>query len=263
MAEPSYWGAVSVTALVAGTLALTGTLFPLQSQDPDSLPPTAPDTSQESVNALTEAERAAGWRLLFDGTSFDGWRGYRSDSMPSSWTIEQGALHLRWDTSASATIVTTERYDHFELRLEWRIAAGGNSGIMYRVTEAAEAPYRTGPEYQLLDNRVLDDAGEPRRQAGSLYGLYAPSEDVTRPVGQYNRARIVVRGDHVEHWLNGKKLLEAEIGSDRWENRVAGTKFAEYPAFAEAKTGYIALQDHGHRVWFRDIKLRPLGPNQQ
>lgn len=262
MAEPSYRGAASVAALVAGTLILTATLVPPHPQAADAPHPTVTDTSHDSVNALTEAERAAGWRLLFDGTSFDGWRSYRSDSMPSSWTIEQGVLHLQRDTATWATIVTTETYDHFELRLEWRIAAGGNSGIMYRVTEAAEAPFRTGPEYQLLDNRVLDDSGEPRHQAGSLYGLYAPAEDVTRPVGQYNQARILVRGNHVEHWLNGRKLLEAEIGSNNWEERVAGTKFADYPAFAEAEAGHIALQDHGHPVWFRAIKLRPLGPNQ-
>lgn len=253
--------------IVLGGIILVALLYVTMSSSPPSASD-EPETSEEggapvpdTLNTLSEAEREAGWQLLFDGDSTAGWRGYQRDSMPAGWTVEEGALHFEGKGENSTTIVTTGQYDHFELRLEWKIGPKGNSGIIYRATEDTEDPYRTGPEYQVLDNRALDDPEGSKHQAGALYGLYAPSEDATRPVGQYNEARIVVRGDHIEHWMNGTKLLEAEIGSEEWQERVAGTKFADWPQFAEATEGRIALQDHGHPVWFRDIKLLPLMPD--
>lgn len=219
--------------------------------------PSASASVPDTVNTLTEAEREAGWQLLFDGSSLDGWRGYQQDEVPDSWTIEEEAIHFPGDDDNGGTIITTNTYDHFELRLEWKISPEGNSGVMYRVTEDTDAAYKTGPEFQVLDNAALEET-DSLHQAGALYGLYAAREDATKPVGQYNEARIVVRGSHVEHWMNGTKLLDAEMGSDDWNQRVAGTKFADWPQFATAESGYIALQDHGDPVWFRDIKLRPL-----
>lgn len=248
--------------VVLGGLLLIGALYVLLSsnaEDPATAS-TATTSVPDSVNTLTDAEREAGWRLLFDGTSLDGWRGYQRDSIPGGWTVEDEAIHFEGEGPNSTTMITADTYDHFELRIEWKIAPESNSGIMYRVTESAETAYRTGPEYQIIDNAVLDSTAGPKHQTGALYGLYAPPEDVARPVGQYNETRIVVRGAHVEHWLNGTKLLEAEIGSDTWKQRVAGTKFADWPEFAQATDGHIALQDHGHPVWFRDVKLRPLTP---
>lgn len=227
---------------------------------PDGNPSTSASIP-DSVNALTEAERREGWQLLFDGRSLDNWRGFQRDSVPAGWTVENGAMHLTGEASAPdgdppLTLVTTDAYSDFELRLEWKISPGGNSGILYRVSEQENLPYETGPEYQVLDNAVLDD--EPVHQSGALYGLYAPENDVTRPVGTYNETRIVVRGAHVEHWLNGTKLLEAEIGSDTWQQTVEDTKFANWSNFAQMEDGHIALQDHGHPVWYRDIRIRSL-----
>lgn len=251
---------IILMALVGGLLM--GALYETISGDPDSASrnQTAGAASTDTVNVLTEAERTAGWRLLFDGSSLDGWRGYQRDSVPGGWTIDDAALHFTGDGEHSTTIVTTGTYDDFDLRIEWKIAPNGNSGIMYRATEVADDPYRTGPEYQVLDNSTLDSTAGSPHQAGALYGLYAPATDVTRPVGQYNEARIVVNGARVEHWLNGTRLLTADLGSEEWNERIAGTKFAKYEAFAEAEAGHIALQDHGHPVWFRDVKLRPLTP---
>lgn len=263
MSTSSTLGPGSDDLLVFGALVLIGILSVSLSgctdrpADETAASSSVPDT----INTLAEAERDAGWQLLFDGESIDGWRGYQRDSMPGGWTVEKGALHFEGEGPNSTTIITTEQFDHFDLRFEWKVDSLGNSGVMYRVLETDGPPYHTGPEYQVLDNAVHADANEPKHEAGALYGLYAPSTDVTRPVGQYNEARIVVRGNHVEHWLNGTKLLEAEIGSKTWKERVAGTKFADWPDFAQATTGYIALQDHNHPVWYRDIKLRPLNPD--
>jgi hypothetical protein len=221
-------------------------------------------TVPDSVNTLPDAERQAGWRLLFDGKSLDGWRGFRRDSVPRGWTVEAGAMHFTGAASSQdgappLTLVTADRYADFDLRLEWKISPEGNSGVMYRVSEDEPLPYMTGPEYQILDHAVLGDSAAAER-SGALFGLIAPSTDATRPVGQFNETRIVVQGPHLEHWLNGTKLLEAEIGSDTWTRRIEGTKFANWPRFAQPDAGRIALQDHGYPVWFRDVKIRPLSP---
>lgn len=251
----------SVVLMAFGAIALIGILYAVLTVDaerPAEASASAPGS--DTVNTLTEAERAAGWQLLFDGETLDGWRGYQRDSAPDGWTVKDDALHFRGEVPNSTSIITTDQFGHFELRLEWKIAPEGNSGVIYRVTEAAKSAARTGLEYQVLDNAVHAGNDAPTREAGALYGLYAPSRDVTRPVGEYNETRIVVRGPHVEHWMNGTKLVEAEIGSDAWSERVAGTKFADWPHFAQATKGHIALQDHNHPVWYRDIKLRPLSP---
>lgn len=240
--------------LIALTFALGAVVLyvALSSEAEDtSTDPSVSDT----VNVLTEDEREAGWKRLFDGSTLDDWRGYQQDQVPSGWTVDEGAIHFQGEGHEGGTLLTAERYDHFELRIEWKISSEGNSGIMYRVTEEDDVPYKSGPEFQVLDNAAVDD---PVHQAGALYGLYPTQTDATNPVGEFNESRILVRGSHVEHWMNGTKLLEAEMGSDQWNQRVSETKFADYPHFAEAEAGYIALQDHGDPVWFRDIKLRPL-----
>lgn len=228
----------------------------LSSEAEDTSPPPASSSAvPDTVNVLTDAERKTGWRLLFDGSTLDGWRGYQQEEVPDGWTVENGAVHFAGEDSDGGTLVTDDTYDHFELRLQWKISPEGNSGILYRVTEEDDEAYKSGPEFQVLDNAVTDD---PLYQAGALYGLYPVETKATNPVGQYNETRIVVRGSHVEHWMNGTKLLEAEIDSDHWNQRVSETKFDDYPHFSRAETGFIALQDHGDPVWFRDIKLRPL-----
>ena len=159
------------------------------------------------------------------------------------------------DPAKADDIITTDKYANFDLQFDWKISKNGNSGVYYHVIEAGEHGYETGPEYQLLDNAH----GEPPLQrAASLFGLYAPSKDVTKPVGEFNHSRLVVDHGHVEHWLNGVKVAEYQIGSADFKARVAGTKFAHWPLFATADTGYISLQDHESVVAFRDIKIKPL-----
>ena len=205
-------------------------------------------------NRLTPDEAAAGWKLLFDGT-MDGWRGYRRDDAPAGWTVEGDALAFTPGVEAG-DLMTVDRYADFELVFEWRVTEGGNSGVFYRATEAERAPYWTGPEYQILDNLRHADGANPETSAGSNYALHAPAEDVTRPAGEWNRARIVVNGAHVEHWMNDVKLLEYELWSDGWREIVADTKFADWPGYGMARTGHIGLQDHGDPVWYRNIKIR-------
>jgi hypothetical protein len=213
-------------------------------------------SSQENPqNMLTPSEREAGWRLLFDGKTTRGWRGYRKDSMPAGWQVVDGALTR---VAPAGDIVTIEQFDNFELSLEWRVAPGGNSGIFYRVTEDGEHPWHSGPEMQVLDDAAHADGRSPLTSAGALYGLYPAPRGVSKPAGEWNAARIVLNGSHVEHWLNGTKVVEAELGSPDWQARVARSKFDTLPRYGRNQSGHIGLQDHGDRVEYRNIKLRVL-----
>ena len=218
-----------------------------------ALPPAA--RAQASRNTLTPAERAAGWRLLFDGKTTTGWRGWKMDTLPSGWQVVDGALTR---VRRAADIITTEKFKNFELSLEWKIAPNGNSGIFYRASEDDDAIYWSAPEMQ-----VLDDAGHPDGQsrltaAGSDYGLYPSPAGVVKPAGQWNQVRLVVNGNHVEHWLNGVKVVEYELGSPDWEARVKASKFAPHPHYGRNPEGYIGLQEHDYWVAYRNIKIRVL-----
>ncbi len=193
------------------------------------------------------------WRTLFDGTSLDAWRGYRRDGVPAGWQVVDGALTR---VAPAGDLITRDQFGDFELMLEWKVAKGGNSGIMYRVTEGAGETYESGPEMQVLDDSRHPDGGSRLTAAGALYGLYPAPAGVVRPAGEWNAVRIVARGGHVEHWLNGVKVVECEIGSSEWEARVASGKFREWPRFGRAASGHIALQDHGDWVVYRDIRIR-------
>ena len=213
-----------------------------------------PAAAAAPLNTLTTREKAAGWRLLFDGRTTAGWRNWKKPGVDAGWRVEDGALVCA-DPKATSDLVSIDAYGDFELAFEWRISPKGNSGIYFHVLEEGEHGYESGPEFQLLDNAR---GFPPKEQAGSLFGLYAPSADVTRPVGDFNQSRLVVRRGHVEHWLNGVKVVEYELNSPDFKARVAGTKFERWPLFAKASTGRIALQDHGDGVAFRNIKLRPM-----
>ena len=203
-------------------------------------------------NTLTPAETAAGWRLLYDGKSLDGWRAFKHDAPDAGWTAK-GVLSP--DPKTSKDIITKEQFENFELSFQWKISAKGNSGVMFHVIEVGDETYQSGPEYQVLDNAH----GEPPpQQAASLFALYAPSMDVTRPAGDWNLGKIRVDHGRVEHWLNGVKVLEYEIGSADFKTKVDHSKFRQWPQFASARTGHIALQNHGDAVWFRDLKIRVL-----
>jgi hypothetical protein len=212
-------------------------------------------TAQRGAHTLTEAEARDGWRLLFDGETLKGWRGFRSESPPAGWKAIDGAL-VR--DGAGGDIMTVDQFASFELRLEWKLAKGGNSGIMFHVTQDGGQTYETGPEFQVLDNAGHKDGGNSMTSAGSNYALHPPVRDVTRPIGEWNEVRLIVHGAHVEHWMNGVKLLEYELWSDDWNARVKASKFNKMPHYGRAKRGHIALQDHGDPVWYRTIKIRPL-----
>jgi hypothetical protein len=212
--------------------------------------------SQENLqDMLTPAEREAGWRLLFDGKTTNGWRGYRKDSMPAGWQVVDGALTR---VAPAGDIVTIHQYDDFELALEWRVAPGGNSGIFYRVTEDGDYPWQSGPEMQVLDDAAHADGRSPLTSAGALYGLYPAPRGISKPAGEWNTARIVLNGNHVEHWLNGTRVVEAELGSPDWQARLERSKFDTLPRYGRNRSGHIGLQDHGDRVEYRSIKLRLL-----
>ncbi len=230
-------------------------LAPVLACHPAAAPTTTAPAAAAALNALSADEQAQGWRLLFDGKSTAGWRAYRADSMPAGWQVVDGALTR---VGRAGDILTREQFANFELTLDWKIAEGGNSGIMYRVSEDDDADYWSGPEMQVLDDERHPDAHSRLTAAGSDYGIYASPAGVVNPAGTWNRVRIVVNRNHVEHWLNGLKVVEYELGSDDWTERVAASKFAPHPHYGRNKSGYIALQDHGDWVAYRNIKIRVL-----
>ena len=236
-------------------LALSATLCACSSSGAPRPTAPAPVAASAATNTLTSAERVAGWRLLFDGRTTDGWRGFRKTSIPSAWKVVDGALTR---TGEGGDIVTTQKFKNFELTLEWKVAPGGNSGIFYRASEDDDAIYWTAPEMQVLDD-ARHPAGKSRlTAAGSAYGLYEAPAGIVRPAGQWNQVRIIVNGRHVEHWLNGVRMLQYELWSPDWEMRVHGSKFAPHPHYGRNSEGFIGLQDHGDWVAYRSIKIRVL-----
>ena len=195
------------------------------------------------------------WDSLLGSDPSSHWRGYRRSDLPSGWQMMDGALTR---VGPGGDIITRDTYDNFELTLEWKISPGGNSGIFFHVVEDStlSAVYLTGPEMQVLDNSRHADGKTPNTSAASNFALHAPARDATRPVGEWNQARLLVNGSHVEHWLNGEKLVEYELWSDDWKQRVQASKFKAWPRYGMARAGHIALQDHGDWVAFRNIRIR-------
>jgi hypothetical protein len=231
-----------LSLLLLGALALSGARA-TQAQD------------TPAMNTLTPAEKENGWKLLFDGATLKGWRAFGKKSAPAGWAVEGGALTR---VAEAGDLITQKQYRDFELVLEWNISEGGNSGIMFRVTEGSEASYETGPEMQVLDDARHADGHNRLTSAGSAYGLYAAPAGIVKPAGEWNQVRLIVKGKHVEQWLNGTKVVEYELQSSDWEAKVAASKFKQWPGYGRAPKGYIALQDHGDRVAYRNIKIREL-----
>lgn len=254
------WLAAGLLALPATACSqqaprdIDGRAAPSGDADRQDAPPRDADP-QEAMNTLTEAEREAGWRLLFDGESLDRWRGYRMESLPDGWRAVDGMLAR---VAPAGDIITREAFGSFELSFEWRVEEGGNSGVLYLVTEEADRIWEAAPEMQILDDANHRDGRSPATSAGAAYALYPAPRGVVKPAGEWNSARVVVDGTRVEHWLNGQKLLEYELGSEDFDRRVAESKFAEWPLFAQARSGHIGLQDHGDPVWYRNIKIREI-----
>jgi len=224
-------------------------------------------------NELTAAERATGWRLLFDGRTLSGWRGLGYDSVPTAhWKVADGAIEKiasgnvpklpDGQPAHGGDLMTVDSFGDFELAFEWKVAPGANSGVKYNVSEQlsmSQAPNHAalGFEYQILDDDRHEDGKLPSHRAGALYDLIAPNaRKHVRPVGEWNRSRIVFRGRHGEHWLNGEKIVAFDLETPRMDSLIAASKYRSIPGFAERRKGHIVLQDHGDEAYFRSIKVR-------
>lgn len=220
----------------------------------------------DEPNTLSAEEKAAGWTLLFNGQNLDGWHNFKSEGVKPGWQIKDGLLVCA-DPHNAGDLVTRDSFGAFELQLDYNISEGGNSGIMYHVTEQGDRVWQTGPEVQLEDNAK---AADPQR-CGWLYGLYQPPVDdktgkpldATKPAGEWNHIRILITPEKCEHEVNGVKYFDYVIGSDDFNERVAKSKFGKMPYFAKSPTGFLSLQgDHG-QVSFRNIKVRKLDAPKQ
>jgi hypothetical protein len=215
------------------------------------------------LNTLTTKEKAGGWKLLFDGTDTNAWRAYAHPDFPTNgWVVEDGCLK-NVGGAHGGDLVTKEEFTDFDLKFDWRIAPGGNSGVKYLVKEGKTGKAGVGFEYQVLDDEKNEDSRNgPNRQAGALYYLIAPNKSKRlKPVGKFNESEIIVRGQHVEHWLNGAKIVECELGSAALKDAIAKSKFAKITWYGQKRTTVILLQDHGDTVWFRNLKIKPLKPD--
>jgi alpha-3'-ketoglucosidase len=212
-------------------------------------------TLSERPNTLSAEEREAGWELLFDGSTMSGWRGYNRDDLPAGWVAQDGMLTR---SGEGGDIISDRQFTDFDLTVEWRVEASGNSGIFYRAAEGEEWIYHSAPEMQVLDDDGHRDGQNPLTSAGANYGLHAAPRGVVHAAGEWNIARIVVEGSHVEHWLNGDRIVEYDLGSLEWKALVAASKFGEWPAYGRAERGHIGLQDHGDPVWYRNMKIREI-----
>ena len=198
----------------------------------------------------------AEWIVLFDGEKVNGLRGYKQKGLPESWVIVDGAL--KTISGHGVDLISEDVYKNFELELEWKVPKGGNSGIFYFATEEGKHIYESAPEMQVLDNIAHRDGLRDVTTAGSLYDLIAPIKNVVKTVGEFNQVRIKVEDNHVEHWLNGIKILEYEYQSEHMKALIAKSKFKTMPLFAKASSGHIGLQgDHGE-IWYRNIRIRKL-----
>lgn len=225
-------------------------------------------TPEVALNTLSAAEKAAGWMLLFDGKTTKGWRNYNKQTIGERWKVADGVLYLDvsnknadgFQVGGGGDIITDAEYENYEMRIEWKIAKCGNSGIIYHIHEDASIryPWQTGPELQLIDNDCHPDAKFENRRACSLYDMYVATPQTAKPIGEWNKVRLVCKGDLVEHWLNGKKVVSTTMGSAEWNALIPKSKWKDHPKFGTFRKGHIGLQDHGDGISFRNIKLRKL-----
>lgn len=229
----------------------------------------------EQPNTLSQVEKDQGWQLLFDGNSLDGWIGLGRDQIPEAhWTIENNAIKKipsgEVPTAADGQpleggdIMTVDTYRNFEFKWEWKISEGGNSGIKYNVSEEMSTSHEPvygalGFEYQILDDEEHPDGEDPTHRSGGLYDLISPNDQKElMPVGEWNKSRLVFNGNHGEHWLNARKVVEFDLNTDEFQQRFEESKYANIEGFADKRSGHIVLQDHGDAVWYRNLKIRVL-----
>lgn len=211
-------------------------------------------------NQLTSKDKNQGYTLLFNGTNLNGWHSYLKDRPGSAWSVENGAITLNPDSGIGGDLTTDGVYKNFILKLEWKISKGGNSGIIFDVHESPQYKdtYVTGPEMQVLDNKSYVDNVKPSQLAGSLYDLVAAPQSAAKPAGKWNKVKIKLLHGHLKFWLNGKKVVDTQMWDDHWNEMVNQSKFKDMEGFAAYKKGHIALQDHGGRVWYRNIEIKKL-----
>ena len=250
--------------LTAGALILSMACTP--AEKPQEQQTTAVDPC-EGLNTLTEAEKAEGWELLFDGKTMTGWHGYNGGNL-AAWSIEDCALKTEgtednYGSDQRVDLTTDGDYTSFELSIEWKATTAGNSGLLYGAIEDPKytTGWETAPEYQFLDDVGWPEPEELKDSTytGANYDMHAPSDQKElKPVGEWNTSGLVVNGPKVEHWLNGRKILEFERWTDEWKKRRDGTKWKEYPDYGLAETGRVVIQDHGSLFWFRNVKIREI-----
>ena len=214
--------------------------------------------SKQKDNTLSKKEKKEGWVLLFDGTSMNGWRHYKNREA-DGWAIANGELYCKENGVAKrADLITADQYENYELQIDWKISPKKNSGIVYMVTEDNGASYESGPEYQLIDDLGYPEKLSDKQLSGANYDMQAPSTKVAKPSGEFNHTKIVINKGHVEHWLNGAKVVEYELWSKEWEQQKENSKWKNVKPYGMSKKGYIALQDHGGGIAFKNIKIKPL-----
>ena len=220
-------------------------------------------TEQRSESsAINPTEKTTdGYILLFDGKTLQGWRTYKNKPN-NSWEVADGILHCKpfqdGIENFRSDLITEEQYENFELQFEWKISHQGNSGVIFRVSEDYNESFQTGPEYQVLDDENYPGDVKNEHFSGGNFGMHAPQNKILNPVGEWNNSKLIVNGNHVEHWLNGSKTVEYELYSEDWTNLKNNSKWVEFPEYATVKKGYIALQDHSSEVWYRNIKIKVL-----
>jgi hypothetical protein len=217
-------------------------------------------TTTHELNELTPEEIDKGWVLLFDGKTLDGWKGYNKEL--NGWKVHKGTLMSEGigPSNGGGDIMTVKEYDNFELSVEWKISKQGNSGIIYLIHETPEynQTYSTGPEYQVLDDLGWPDKLNELNLTASNYDMHAAVGKDVKPAMEWNTARIIKDKDQVEHWLNGKKVVEYTLWDEAWEESVQNCKWKNYPGYGQYKKGHISLQDHDTKVWYRNVKIREL-----
>lgn len=215
----------------------------------------------QTHNVLSEDEINNGWQLLFDGKSMDKWRGFNKSGIQSGWIVNDGKMvALGKGADNYGDIITKEQFSNFDLKLEWNISKGGNSGIFYGVQEGAfETPYATGPEYQLIDDVNFPQKLEEWQKCGADYAMYlANDKKKLKEIGQWNSSRIIVNDSLVQYWLNNEKIVEFKRWTPDWKQRVSEGKWKDYPSYGLFREGHIGLQDHGYKISFRDLKIKKL-----
>ncbi len=205
---------------------------------------------------MSETEAASGNVTAVRQLELSDFRGYTSEEVGAGWSMADGVLHFNGNKCGD--LVTKQQFGNFVLEFEWKISEAGNSGVMYRVSLGDKKPYKSGPEFQVLDDAKHKDGKLESHRAGALYALYAPKNKNLNPVGEWNSSKIVLNGNSVQHWLNGKNVVEAELGSQEWNKKVNASKFKTWEKFGKNKKGHLCFQDHGDPVWYRNITIKSL-----